>query len=160
MGYRCKMSYVLIKNNTAKKYPYSIYDLKKDNPNTSFPDVLSQGQLRELGIFKVVREEKERSHLKNYSYGEVVFIDGQWVEPLIESDASESEISQRIDEKWSEIRSNRDNLLKSSDWTQLPDVALSAEAQRDWAVYRQKLRDITEQTDPFEIWFPEEPSNG
>jgi len=151
------MSYVLIKNNVVHKYPYSVYDLKRDNPNTSFPDFLSPGNLRELGIFEVVREEKERSHLKNYSYGEVVFIDGQWIEPIVESDASEYEISQRVEAKWAEIRSNRDSLLKSSDWTQLPDVALTAEDQRDWAVYRQQLRDITDQTDPFEVWWPGEP---
>jgi hypothetical protein len=39
------------------------------------------------------------------------------------------------------IRSQRDNLLLQSDWTQLPDVPQST---RDaWASYRQALRDVT-----------------
>ena len=39
-------------------------------------------------------------------------------------------------------RSKRNNLLKESDWTQLPNNPLTAEKQEEWNVYRQKLRDI------------------
>jgi len=41
-------------------------------------------------------------------------------------------------------RSKRNNLLKESDWTQLPNNPLTAEKQEEWNVYRQKLRDIPE----------------
>jgi hypothetical protein len=44
----------------------------------------------------------------------------------------------------------RNGLLAVSDWTQLPDVPLSAERKAEWAVYRQALRDIPAQTE-----FPE-----
>jgi len=40
-------------------------------------------------------------------------------------------------------RQERGRLLKSSDWTQLPDVPLAT--KEAWAAYRQALRDITEQ---------------
>jgi hypothetical protein len=43
-------------------------------------------------------------------------------------------------------RSKRNNLLKESDWTQLPNNPLTAEKQEEWNVYRQKLRDIPETT--------------
>jgi hypothetical protein len=33
-------------------------------------------------------------------------------------------------------------LLQSSDWTQLPDVPLTAEQKAAWAAYRQALRDL------------------
>ncbi len=39
----------------------------------------------------------------------------------------------------------RNTLLAESDWTQLPDVPLTAEQRTEWATYRQALRDITEQ---------------
>lgn len=42
-----------------------------------------------------------------------------------------------------EMRQERDYLLFRSDWTQANDSPLSAEKKAEWATYRQKLRDIT-----------------
>ena len=42
------------------------------------------------------------------------------------------------------VKSNRNNLLNQSDWTQLPNNPLTSEKQQEWAVYRQQLRDIPE----------------
>ena len=52
------------------------------------------------------------------------------------------------------VKSNRNNLLNQSDWTQLPNNPLTAEKQEEWNVYRQKLRDIPK-TIPY--IFPEPP---
>jgi hypothetical protein len=41
----------------------------------------------------------------------------------------------------SAVLDQRNWLLQSSDWTQLPDVPLAT--KEAWAVYRQALRDIT-----------------
>lgn len=50
----------------------------------------------------------------------------------------------------------RNDLLLSSDWTQLPDVNVDKSA---WAVYRQELRDITEQAGfPITIEWPIAPN--
>ncbi|NTV26676.1 MAG: hypothetical protein HGB01_10785 [Chlorobiaceae bacterium] len=48
-----------------------------------------------------------------------------------------------IEELSALVRKQRNVLLTASDWTQLPDVSVDAEA---WRVYRQALRDITVQT--------------
>lgn len=54
--------------------------------------------------------------------------------------------------------SKRNALLADSDWTQLPDVPLSAEDKAAWAAYRQQLRDITDQPGfPNEIVWPVQP---
>lgn len=53
---------------------------------------------------------------------------------------------------WASVRSKRDQLLKESDWTQLPDVP--AATKESWATYRQLLRDVTTQTDPIRIVWP------
>jgi hypothetical protein len=42
------------------------------------------------------------------------------------------------------IRNLRSYLLEKSDWTQMPDTALSAEKKSEWATYRQALRDMPE----------------
>jgi hypothetical protein len=53
------------------------------------------------------------------------------------------------------VRSQRNALLSASDWTQLPDVPLAT--KETWAAYRQALRDITDQSDPFNIVWPVQP---
>ena len=53
------------------------------------------------------------------------------------------------------VLAKRQMLLQQSDWTQLPDVPLAT--KETWAIYRQTLRDITEQTDPFNINWPVQP---
>jgi hypothetical protein len=59
------------------------------------------------------------------------------------------------EEMWKDVRLDRDVLLKTSDWTQMPDVAIATKSA--WATYRQQLRDITTQTDPFNITWPQPP---
>ena len=51
----------------------------------------------------------------------------------------------------------RNGLLAASDWTQLPDVPLAT--KETWAIYRQDLRDITDQPGyPLEVVWPVAPS--
>ena len=60
--------------------------------------------------------------------------------------------------KAKEIRYSRNALLSASDWTQLSDNVLSAEKRAQWALYRQFLRDIPEQSDfPKNVTWPEKP---
>lgn len=57
--------------------------------------------------------------------------------------------------EWPLVRAERDRRLAASDWTQLPDVPL--DTKEAWASYRQALRDITLQPDPFNIVWPQPP---
>ena len=59
---------------------------------------------------------------------------------------------------WEKLRNERDNLLLFSDFTQLGDIGLSDSKKAEWVTYRQALRDITKQSDPFNITWPTEPS--
>ena len=71
------------------------------------------------------------------------------VEPL-----TAEELQSRVDTQWTVIRSQRTQLLKDCDWTQLADSPVDKAA---WATYRQALRDITKETDPFQIIWPKYP---
>lgn len=54
-----------------------------------------------------------------------------------------------------EINIKRKTLLQQSDWTQIPNNPLTVEQQEAWAVYRQELRDITNQSGyPFNVIWP------
>ena len=43
---------------------------------------------------------------------------------------------------YDELRTYRDDELKTSDWTQVPDSPLNSTAKTAWATYRTKLRDL------------------
>jgi hypothetical protein len=72
------------------------------------------------------------------------------VEPL-----TAEELQSRIDTQWQIVRTQRNQMLKDSDWTQLSDSPVSRIL---WAIYRQELRDITKQSDPFSIEWPSQNS--
>lgn len=57
--------------------------------------------------------------------------------------------------QWQLVRRQRDALLAQSDWTQLPDVPPAT--KETWAIYRQALRDVTLQPDPFNVAWPVTP---
>ena len=48
---------------------------------------------------------------------------------------------------WTALRSERDALLVSSDWTQASDSPLTDEVKAEWVVYRETLRDLPANTD-------------
>jgi len=54
------------------------------------------------------------------------------------------------DRFFDKIRRLRNEKLTESDWTQLPDSPLSTDVKNTWAVYRQGLRDITDNLDGIE----------
>ena len=72
----------------------------------------------------------------------------QKIENGVYIDLTEAEIAQRTAEAeaydldLNTVRSQRDGMLRSTDWTQVADVALSAEKVAEWATYRQELRDL------------------
>jgi hypothetical protein len=58
-----------------------------------------------------------------------------------------------------EARARRDALLAGSDWTQLSDAPLSAEAKAAWASYRVALRGLPGQPGfPSSVIWPEPPA--
>jgi hypothetical protein len=67
----------------------------------------------------------------------------QWVDP------------RTPETQWPVVRAQRNARLSASDWTQLPDVPLAT--KEAWAAYRQALRDVTLQPDPFAIIWPVSP---
>jgi hypothetical protein len=59
---------------------------------------------------------------------------------------------------WVDVRASRDRLMKDTDWMVTRSVERGANLSAAWRSYRQALRDITDQPDPFNISWPEPPS--
>lgn len=74
-------------------------------------------------------------------------------EQIITAEQREADV---LDAAWQTLRNERDARLMRSDWTQVADAPVNAE---HWAIYRQALRDLPQNTtDPFNPEWPNEPS--
>lgn len=141
-------------------YPYSVYDLKAENPNISFPTTISDSLLETFGMYNV---QLKNSGYDNDDTKDVVEITptlsgSVYVQTYQVTDADSETIEKRKEIKWSEVRDSRNQLLSESDWTQFQDSPITGSSLNDWQTYRQSLRDITSQSDPYNITWPTKPS--
>ena len=66
-------------------------------------------------------------------------------------------VQARLDAQWTSVRAQQRQKLYESDWTcSVTDYEVPNKSE--WAAYRQALRDVTTQTDPFAIVWPVAPS--
>ena len=144
-------------------------EIRKLNPNVSLPKVWNSNVYDTLGIDPVLETPKPDT---TGAY-KVVVRDGaeqdansNWVQKWVEqdmfadtSDATKAEqeaaYQATLDaEAAADVRSQRDQKLKDTDWMGLSDVTMSA----DWQTYRQSLRDISAQEGfPHSVTWPTEP---
>jgi hypothetical protein len=142
--------FVKISDGQISKYPYSILDLRRDNPSTSFPKAISNDVLAIYGVFPV-------------SVSAAPTFDAL-VETLVLQDApvetaGQWSISYDVEQKpeamaSANVRNERSRLLSKTDWMALSDNTMTTE----WASYRQALRDITSQSGfPYSVEWPAAP---
>ena len=141
-------------------YPYSVQNLKIDNQNTSFPTIIADSLLESFNIYKVEQKNSgyDSDDTKDVTEVTPTLSGSVYVQTYNITDADEETINKRREIKWSEVRSNRDSLLSECDWTQFNDSPISGSTLTDWQTYRQSLRDITNQSTPYDITWPNKPS--
>lgn len=151
------MRYVLVKNEVVEKYPYNFSMLKQDNPNTSFPELTTDELFASFNVYPVqLTQAPSVDYTKNIQEEYPAFINNGWVQVWKISDASQEEVSERLEAAWSDLRNERNFRLSASDWTQVADAPVD---QAAWASYRQALRDLPANTsDPFEPVWPVKPT--
>jgi len=80
--------YIKISNGIITKYPYSIENLKQDNPQTSFPTDISEEVLSEWGVFCVEATPTPSVGLdKKISEGQPELVNGTWKQVWVISNA-------------------------------------------------------------------------
>jgi hypothetical protein len=150
--------HALIENGTVKQYPYTTGDLKRANPDTSFPSKISDASLLEYGVHRVFfATQPEFTATQVLVEGTPVFSteDQRWTQTFTVRDMTTDEVQQRDAGQAAQVRAERNALLAASDWTQLADSTADKAA---WATYRQALRDVTEQSGfPWTIDWPTQP---
>lgn len=137
--------YVKITNGTVDTYPYSVGQLRRDNPQTSFPKTIPTEMLEEYGVFAVMTTSAPDVDLRTKSVAEATtptLVDGAWTLTWTTIDKTADEIAEWDTNLAAQHRDRRNGLLSQSDWTQMNDSPLSNEDKTAWAVYRSELRNL------------------
>jgi len=138
------MSLVKITSGSVDTYPYSVGQLRRDNPNTSFPKQIPSEMLESYGVYTVVYTDMPSIDDRTQKVEQEAtpsLVAGAWTVGWTTSDKTAEEVQEYDDTHAASVRSERDALLSQSDWTQVSDAPVDAAA---WATYRQALRDITD----------------
>ena len=146
--------YVQIKSGVAEYY--SLDRLRPENPNVSFPSEITDEIAAEFGVYPCKPTLAPTiSYTQNVEVGPPKRINGAWTQTWVVTDASPQDVAARVEGAWEGVRADRNARLADCDWTQLGDAPVDKVA---WATYRQQLRDITTQSDPFNIEWPLPPA--
>ena len=144
------MIVAVVKNDTIEQTG----ELSVLFPNVSFPAAGPEPEwMAENGIVPVTYFKPHDAAAEKLVSTEP-YLEGDEVYAVTVEPLTADEIAARNDSQWANVRADRNRRLASCDWTQLPDAPVDGVA---WAAYRQELRDITNQPDPFNITWPQEP---
>lgn len=142
-----------IKLTNGKPENYSIGQLRRDNPQVSFPKNISDELLAEYAVYCVKELPRpsydERTHYLKAS--DFYQVDGKWqihysAEPLPQAQVAQT------------MRSERDRLLAESDWVVAKSYEMQSPVPHEWVNYRQQLRDVpAQQGFPYDIVWPVAP---
>ena len=85
-------------------------------------------------------------------------VNGEYIELTAEELQEMEDRAAKAELDFSTVRMNRDNLLRSTDWTQIADASLGAHTAEEWATYRQELRDLpSKHSKVSEVVWPDDP---
>lgn len=85
----------------------------------------------------------------------IILRDGTEMSPDFLDDIADEALREQ---RWREVKDERGGKLRNCDWTQGADSPLTSAQKTQWRTYRQALRDITDQDDPFNINWPSPPA--
>jgi hypothetical protein len=152
------MWYVQAQGDTFIRHIFDVEPTQWDADNYCYARRLTDEQVVHFGVHKkqIVTPPYHDAATQHLEEGPALLIDGVWTQNYIVTELSADESAAKVGTQWIVIRAERNKLLVESDWTQLPDAPVDAAA---WATYRQVLRDVTDQANPFAVIWPESPSS-
>ena len=129
--------YIKVTNGIPTKY--TIGELRRDNPNTSFPKQIPASVLADYDVYPYALQDVGPINYETHEVvdGNIEQVDGVWTQLRSAQQRSSDDVSQTM-------RFKRNQLLADTDWTVLQDSPLTDAQTADWVIYRQALRDITD----------------
>ena len=144
------MKYAVIDGSTVKSTG-TIQDLF---PNTSFTAAGPNADfLSANNVVEFIETLTFTAPTQKLSTVDAYVQDGKAYNVKVESTTADEQAALKTQE-WTRVRNKRNGLLENTDWRASSDLTLSDA----WKTYRQALRDITTQSDPYNITWPTEPS--
>jgi hypothetical protein len=147
-----------IKITNGEQQAYGIGQLRRDNKTVSFPKVVEASTLASYGVYSAVigavpsYNSSTQVATQNETATEV---DGQWTYEYTVRNKTSEVLAAEVDSVTASARATRNDLLSSSDWTQVSDAPANKSA---WASYRVLLRNVPAQSGfPDEITWPTAP---
>ena len=139
--------FIRLTNGTPENY--TIGQLRRDNPNVSFPKDIPAETLEAFDVYPV-----KRTPAPNYDdltqlirVIDPMQVDGEWVQQWETLDLPKEQAAENV-------RAERNRLLQDTDWMALSDNTMT----QAWADYRQALRDLTAQEGfPYSVEWPTKP---
>lgn len=149
------MTYAKIENGKVEEFPVYEGEIRLRYPNVSFPTpfIAPEGYEPVIDVIPPAYDYRQ-----NLSEGVPALIEGKWMRQWILSSANEAEIAERTEAQWSAVRSERNAQLAASDWIVTRSAEAGVPVPSGWKDYRQALRDVTSQPDPFAIVWPTPPA--
>jgi len=133
--------YALIQDGKVVTCPYTIGKLRKDNPNTSFPNKPTDELFASFDVQPVTIVDSP-SYTKRTQWvtqnTAPTLVDEVWVLGWTVSDKTTDEIAEYDAGEASTNRGIRNSLLFETDWTAMSDVTMADNMK----TYRQALRDL------------------
>ena len=144
------MKYAIIDGGTVK----STGTIQELFPNTSFTTAGPNTDfLTANNVVKLIETLTFTTPTQKLSPVDAYVEGGKAYNVKVESTTSDEQTA-LINQQWANIRFERDRKLQDTDWRASSDLTLSD----DWKTYRQALRDVPTQSDPYNIAWPTEPS--
>lgn len=134
--------FVKITNGEVDQYPYTVGDLRRDNPNTSFPKNIPEETMASYGMYPVGYEAAPDYNPLTHriQHSDIPsLVGGEWKLTKTIVALTDQQIANAAASQAESMRKKRNALIAETDWQALSDVTMSA----DMTTYRQALRDIT-----------------
>ena len=124
-------------NGKPSHYPYTLGELRRDNPETSFPKHIPNETLVAFGVYPVTQTAAPQvNSLTHRVKQSVELVENQWTQTWVVENLP-------LDKTSDNIRAKRDRLLKETDWVVVMHTEKGTNIPAEWELYRQALRDIT-----------------
>jgi hypothetical protein len=146
-----------INGDSIDKYPI---DLKQEFPDISWPTIFSSitEEMLPQDVVTVYPTQRPSVNVAEEAIEDLpAFIDGKWQQQWKIVALAQQQVVAKHEAQWSFIRNQRDEILKKTDWIVIRSIEQQTEVPQEIKDYRQALRDITLQENPFNIVWPTDP---
>jgi hypothetical protein len=152
--------YVQAQGDTFIRHIHDVEPTRWDDDNFCRVAKLTPEQVVQFGVhqLKLVTPPYFDPATQAREHGPALLIDGVWTQNYIVTDLDADASAAKVGEQWGVIRAERNALLARTDWWVTKAAETGAIISDNQHAYRQALRDITIQSDPFNIVWPAPPA--